>query len=85
MGEVHVLADVDEVPVVDPRPPNAMLVDPEAERPDEVEHGPGRGAEAGDVPRVRRNLRLDENDVERGAEGRRAEARGGVRRSRQGT
>ena len=80
--EVHVLAHVDEVPVVDPGPPHALLVDPEAERPDEVEHGPRRGAQAGDVPRVRRDLRLHEDDVEGRRQGRGAKAGRGVRRSR---
>ena len=79
MREVHVLAHVDEVPVVDAGAAHAALVDAEAERADEVEHRRGRGAEARDAAGVRRDLRLDEDDVERRRERLGAEARGGVR------
>src|ERR1019366_2757146 len=74
--EVDVLADVHEVPVVDPGTAHAVVVDAETQRADEV-HGGGRGgAEAGDVARVGRDLRLDEDHVERCPEGPGAEAWG---------
>ena len=78
MGEVEVPPHVDEVPVVDAGPAHTVLVDPEAERPDEVERR-GRGrAEPGDVARVGRDLGLDEDDVERPRERGGAEPRCGV-------
>ena len=78
VGEVHVLPHVDQVPVVHAGTPHAVLVDPEAELPDEMKHRGGRRAEPGDVPRVRRNLRLHEHHVEGFPERRGAESRGGV-------
>src|ERR1017187_6114105 len=77
MLEIHMPPDVHEVPVVDPRTADAVLVDAEAQRPDEVK-GRGRcGAKARDIARVRRDLGLHEHDVERQREGLRPKARGG--------
>ena len=81
MGEVHVLTNVDEVPVIHAGAAHGVLVDPEAEPPDEVERRARRGAEARDVSGVRRDLRFDEDHVERRRERRRAEPRGVVRRA----
>ena len=68
MREIEVPAHVDEVPVVDAGPAHTVLVDPEAERPDEVERRGGGRAEPGNVARVGRDLGLDEHDVERASE-----------------
>ena len=61
--EIHVRPDVDQVPVVDARPPYAVLVDAKPERPDEVQRRGRRDAQAGHVARVRGDLRLHENHV----------------------
>jgi hypothetical protein len=65
MSEVEMAADVDEVPVIDARSAHTVLVDTETERTHEVERRCGSGAEPGDVAGVGRDLRLDQNDVER--------------------
>ena len=68
MREIEVPAHVDEVPVVDARSAHTVLVDAEAERADEVERRRRGGTKPGDVAGVRRDLGLDEDDVERAAE-----------------
>ena len=76
LREIHVLPDVDQVPIVDARAAHALLVDAEAERPHQVERR-GRGrTEPRDVASVGRYFGLYEHDVKRDAEGLRAEARG---------
>jgi hypothetical protein len=57
--------DAEGVPVVESGALELAIVDSKAERLDEVERAARRGAEARDVPRVRRDLGLDEDDVQR--------------------
>jgi hypothetical protein len=59
---------VQEVPVVHACPANRVLVDRETELADEMERAPGGDTRAGDGAGVGRDLRLDENDMERGLE-----------------
>ena len=75
-----VLAHVDQWPIVQSGAANGLLVNRESEGMDQVQDA-GRGsAESGNVTRVRRNFRLDENDVERFLEDWRAQASGIARR-----
>ncbi len=57
--------NVDEMPVVNARPPHALLVDPKPERADKVQRCGGGGAKARNISRIRRYFRFDENDVKR--------------------
>lgn len=68
MGEIEVLMEVDEVPVVNAGAPDAVLVDAEAEAPDEVEAALGGRGEARDVPGVLGDLGIHEDDVKRALE-----------------
>ncbi len=74
MLEIDVLTHLHEVPVVEPRPPYAVLVDAKTELSDEVQHRPRRRCEARDVSRVGRDLGLHEDDVKGSRHGRGAEA-----------
>ena len=65
MGEIEVPSDVDEMPVVDAGPAHTVLVDPEPERAHEMERARRGRAKTGNVACVRRDLRLDEDDVKR--------------------
>jgi hypothetical protein len=60
-----VVADIQLVPVVHARAPRLGVVDPEAERVDQVEDAARDGAHAADVAGVRRDLRLEQDEVER--------------------
>jgi len=53
------------VPVVEARPAQLGVVQREPQRLDEVQRRLGRRAQPRDVPRVGRDLRLDERDVQR--------------------
>jgi hypothetical protein len=64
MVEIEVGPHVDEVPVVDAGSANAVLIDTKAQLANEMQRRGGRGAEAGDVAGVGRNLRLHQDDVQ---------------------
>ena len=66
VGKGSVIGDIQQVPVVQPRPFQLAVVNGEAHGADEVEPGAGDGAGAGDVAGVLGDLRLDENEVEGG-------------------
>ena len=59
-----VVVDVQLIPVIQPRPLHALVVDGEAQRADEVEGRARGGAGAGDVARVLGNFGLVKNDVD---------------------
>jgi CBS domain-containing protein len=59
--------NVRERVVVKTGPAQAALIEPEAERPDQVQPCAGVGTEADDVARVRRDLGFVKRDVENGA------------------
>ena len=66
LREVDVLANVDEVPVVDARAPHAVLVDLESQSAYEVEAASRVAAPSrGDIAGIRRDFRLHEHEVER--------------------
>jgi len=70
---------VDATPVVEAGPFEFAIVDREPERFDEVQRTAGRGAQSGDVARVRRNLRFHEHDAQRRIGcGHRADSVGGL-------
>src|ERR1700719_973126 len=56
---------VERVQVIEPRALELAIVERKAERLDQMQRATGRRAEPGDVPGVRRNLRLDQHDVQR--------------------
>lgn len=73
--EVGVLANVDEVPIIDARSPDGFLVDAKPQPADEVQGRGGGRAEARDAARVLGNFRLKKPHV-KGHHGRgNAEAR----------
>ena len=55
---------IDELAVVEAGAPEFLLLEVEAERLDELQLRARVGAQADDVPRVRRDLRFVENDGE---------------------
>lgn len=63
--ERFVALDVHQIPVVEAGSAHGMLVDLKPERADQMEWGLGRPAGARDRPGVRRDLRLDQDHVER--------------------
>ena len=71
------LSHVDEMPIVHAGATHRVLVDPESEATDEMQRRFRGGAKTRDVPGVRRDLGLDQDDVQRGLEDARAEARSG--------
>jgi len=74
VGEIEVLVEVDQMPVVDAGAPDAVLVDAEAEPPDEVQPALGGRGEARDVPRVLGDLGLHKDNMKRARERGRPEA-----------
>ena len=68
-SERVVTANVHELPVVEPSAANRVVVDGEAERADEMKRGLGRAAGPRDRAGVGRNLRFDQDDVERLCQG----------------
>ena len=58
------LDHVDVFPIIEPRPANRRLVDPEAQGVDEVQARAYPEAHPPHVPRILRDLRVDERDVE---------------------
>lgn len=58
-------AKIDLFPIIETGPLQLPIVQREAERLDEVQRRTRRETEAADVAGIRRNLRLNENDVER--------------------
>jgi hypothetical protein len=69
MGEIDVLPQVDEVPVIQACAPDAVCVNAEPELSDEVQRGNGGRGETGNVARIGGDLRLDEDDVKGRAKG----------------
>lgn len=59
------LVDLDQMPIVQARPADRVLVDAEPEAPHQVEGAAGGGAGPGHVPGIRRDLGLYQHDVER--------------------
>ena len=57
--------DLHQVPVVQTRAPHRMLIDTEAQRAHEVQRRSGGSAGAGDRAGVGRDLRLDQDHLER--------------------
>jgi hypothetical protein len=82
MFEVQVPAHIDEVPVIDPRSPDTVLIDSEAQGAYQVHRRTDGGAEAPHIPGVRWNLGFDQDDVEGLCKGSGAQARGRPRRAR---
>ena len=66
------LQDLDQVPIVETGAPHRVLVDPEAELADQVQRAQGGRAKPRDIAGIRRNFRLDQDDVERTRHGARA-------------
>ena len=66
VGEVFVGADLDQMPVVQPRALDGAVGNVEAERLDEVQPRTGRGSGARDVAAILRDLRLNEHDIQHG-------------------
>jgi hypothetical protein len=64
--EVEVALHPNEVPIIDARPAHGLFVDAKPERTDQVQNRRRRGAEAGNVSRVRRDFWLDQNHVKWG-------------------
>ena len=64
--EIAVAVEFDLRPVVEAGAPHCALVETEARRADYVQRRARRRAQARDVPRIGRYLRLDECDVEHG-------------------
>ena len=59
------MTDVELVPVIHAGATELGVVDLEAQRVDEVEHATRHGAHAAHVARVRRDLRAEQDEVER--------------------
>jgi hypothetical protein len=78
-GEIGMCPNVDEIPVVHAGASDAVLVDSKPEPPHEMKRRGRRGTQPRDIARVGRNLRLDEDDVQRRCERFRAKAWGRVR------
>lgn len=55
---------VDGMPVVEPGPLEMAIIEMEAEPTDQMQPGPRGGTEPGDIPGVRRNLRLPECNMD---------------------
>jgi hypothetical protein len=68
VAEIELPAHVDQVPVVDARPAYRFLVQPESQRPHQVQNTPGRSTEPRDVSGVRRDLGFDQHDMQRNRE-----------------
>ena len=62
---VGVMADVEFVPVVHPCAAELGVVDLEAQRMHQVKHAARHGAHAPDVASVRRDLRAEQDEMER--------------------
>jgi hypothetical protein len=60
-----VMTDIEFVPVIHTRTAQLSVVDLEAQRVDEVEHATRHGAHATHVTGVRRDLRAEQDEVER--------------------
>ena len=52
------------MPVIQPRALHPLIVDRKSERFYQVQHAPGRRTGTGDVARILRDLRLDQNYIE---------------------
>lgn len=74
VDKIQVAPQIDQVPVVEPRPPYGMRVHAKSEGSDEVQgRGRGRG-QTGHVARVGRDLGLDQHEVQGRRKGRGAQA-----------
>ena len=62
--QILIQRNVDQIPVIQSAALDRPVGDIEAERPDEMEAGPGGGAGARDGARVVGDLRLDQYDIE---------------------
>ena len=65
--EIVVYAHIDQMPVIQPGAAHGPLGDIEAQRPDEMQHGAGCGAGAGNIAGVLRDLRRNKDNVQHGA------------------
>ena len=63
-GVVH--PQVQEIPVIQPRPLHRLVRNIEAQGADQMQSGPGDGAGAGDIAGVLGDLRLYQDDVDQG-------------------
>ncbi len=75
MSKVEMPANVDEVPIVNARPSDALVVNFEAKRTDEMKRRRRRGTKTSNVTGIRGNFRFHENNVKRAVEFRRAKPR----------
>ena len=63
-GQIRMLRDAHEFPVVEPRPSQSRLVQRETQRMNQMQVRPGIGAQTNHVAGVGRNLGLVEDDVQ---------------------
>jgi len=75
VGDIEMLVEVDEMPIIEPGAPNGPLGQGEAELSDQVERASEGGGKARDVAGVLRDLRLDEHDAGRAGKRLRAQTR----------
>ena len=54
------------LPIIHARPAERLFIQRKSQRADEMQTRPDRQAKPRNIPRIRRNLRLDENDIQRG-------------------
>ena len=59
-----VITDIEQVPVIQAGALQVLVIHPEAQRLDQVQHRAGDRAGARDIARVLRDLGLDQNDME---------------------
>jgi CBS domain-containing protein len=62
--QARVLPHVGQLAVVEPRAPDSLCIQPESERPDQVQPRARVGAQPDDVAGVGRDLGLEQNDVQ---------------------